>query len=57
MDQCRVCSCYGKPEECEKQECTFHELWYVKMLRKKLDKLWVGGEKIEEEWKKAKDKK
>ena len=36
MDQCKLCSCYGKPEECEKQECTYHELWYVKMLKQEL---------------------
>jgi hypothetical protein len=32
MDQCKHCVVRGDVESCMKTECTYHELWYTKIL-------------------------
>lgn len=33
MDQCKHCTLKGNLVECEKADCTWHELWYVNTLK------------------------
>jgi hypothetical protein len=35
MDQCKHCTLRGNLVECEKTDCTWHELWYVSALKTK----------------------
>lgn len=38
-DQCQPCTLRGNLAECEKQDCTYHDLWYVLELKKQIENL------------------
>jgi len=38
-DQCRACNLNGNFSECQKSDCTYHDLWYSKYLRNHIENL------------------
>ena len=39
FDQCTHCIVKGHLPTCERTACTYHNLWYVKELKKKIKKM------------------